>query len=55
MSSRYGVNSTKIKSVPVQTQPNSIYYIEPQDSTYLRSSSGSQLVYKHIKEEIYIM
>jgi hypothetical protein len=47
--------SMKIKSVSVQTQLNSIYYIELHVSTYLRSSSGSQLVLKHAEEEIYIM
>jgi hypothetical protein len=47
--------SMKIKSVSVQTQLNSIYYIELHDSTYLRSSSGTHLVLKHTEEEIYIM
>ena len=36
----------KIKSVSVQTQLNSIYYIKLHVSTYLRSSSGSQLVFE---------
>ena len=40
------VNSNKIKPISVQTQINSIYYIELHVSTYLRSSSGSQLVIK---------
>jgi hypothetical protein len=40
------VNTTRIKSISVQTQLNSIYYIVLHVSTYLRSSSGSQLVFK---------
>lgn len=32
----------KIKTISLQTQANSIYYIEPHASTHLRSSSGSQ-------------
>jgi hypothetical protein len=38
--------SATIKSVSVQTQLHSIYYIEPHVSAYLRPSSGSQLVSK---------
>jgi hypothetical protein len=45
----------KIKSLSAQTQLNSIYYTELHVSTYLRSSSCSQLVLKHTEEEIYIM
>jgi hypothetical protein len=33
----------------MQTQINFIVYIELHILTYLRSSSGSQLVFKHIK------
>lgn len=46
MSSRCVVNSIKIKQTPVQTELNSIYYRELHVSTYLRPSSGSQLVFK---------
>jgi hypothetical protein len=38
--------STKIRAVRVQTQLDSVYYIELHVSTYLRSSSGSQVVIK---------
>jgi hypothetical protein len=41
-----GVINTEIKSISVQTQLNSIYYTELHVSTYFRSSSGSQLVFK---------
>jgi hypothetical protein len=40
---------TKIKSISVQKQLNSMYYIELHVLTYLRSSSGSQLLFKHIE------
>ena len=36
----------EIKSKSLQTQLNSIYYTELQVSTYFRSSSGSQFVFK---------
>jgi hypothetical protein len=42
----------KIKSVFVQTQLNSTYYVELHVSTYLKSSSDSESL-KHIEEEIY--
>jgi hypothetical protein len=45
----------KIKTVSVQTQLNSIYFIEVHISTYLRSSLASQLVFKAYWEETYIM
>jgi hypothetical protein len=38
--------STKIKSISLQIQLNFISYIELHVSTYLRTSSGSQLVFK---------
>ena len=44
MSSNYIVNSKIIKSVCVQTQLNSIYYIEIHVSTYLRSSLSSSVL-----------
>jgi hypothetical protein len=44
MSSGFLLRIPKIQSISVQTQHNSIYYIELHVSTYLRSSSGSQLV-----------
>jgi hypothetical protein len=40
------LTAQKIKSISVKTQLNSIYYIELHVSTYLRLSSGSQLVFK---------
>jgi hypothetical protein len=36
----------KIKSISVQTQLSSIYYIKLHVSTYVRSLSGSQLVFR---------
>jgi hypothetical protein len=42
----------KIKSVFVQTKLNAIYDTELHVSTYLRSSTCSQLGFKHIKKEI---
>jgi hypothetical protein len=39
-----GKNGIKIQSISVQTQLDSIYYIELHVSTYLRSSSGSQFI-----------
>jgi hypothetical protein len=45
----------KIKLVSVQTQLKSVYYIELHVSIYLRSCSGSQLVLKHTKEEMYFL
>jgi hypothetical protein len=36
----------KIKSLSVQTQVDSIYYVELHFSTYLRSSRGSKVVFK---------
>jgi hypothetical protein len=38
--------STKVRSISVQTQLNSICYIKLHVSTYFRSSSDSQLVLK---------
>jgi len=46
MSSHCVVNNTEIKSVPVQTQLNSINVIELHVLTYLISSSGWHLVFK---------
>jgi len=39
------VNGTKFESIFVQTQLNSIYYIELHVSAYFRSPSVSQLVF----------
>jgi hypothetical protein len=41
LSFRRVVNSTKIKSVSVQTQLSSIHYVELHVSTYIRLSLGS--------------
>jgi len=46
MSFRCVVNSTNIKLMSVTTHLNSIYYTELHVSTYVRSTSGSQFVYK---------
>jgi len=46
MSFRCIVICTKMKSISVQTQPNSICYVELHVSTYIWSSSASQLVFK---------
>ena len=39
-------DTTKIKSIYSQTQPNAIYYIELHVSTYLKPSSVLQIVFK---------
>jgi len=40
------VNNVQIRSIPIQTQLNSIYYIALRVSTYLRSCSGSHFIFK---------
>jgi hypothetical protein len=44
----------KIKSVSFVTQINSIYYLERHVSTFLRSYSGLQLVFKNTEKYINI-
>jgi len=52
MSSRCVVISIKIKSVSVQTPLKTVYYIELHVSIYIRSSSGSRLVFNPLNAEL---
>jgi hypothetical protein len=52
MSSLCVVNITKIKSIYVQTQLNSIYLIELHVSAYRRLPSSSKFVFKYIPRNV---